>query len=191
MIETPQLTFDPVLHKYHLGQVELPSVTGILDALGLISFYAKDEAAAFRGTMAHLACRYLLEKRLDWSSVGQLVMPYVVSLDRWLEASGFEPEACEVMGYSPVYLFAGTYDVRGKHPKIGRCLFDLKTGEQCALWHRLQTVGYEIIDGGHYRRGCLHLSKTGKVARFVPHREAVDRQRFMACNTVFRLKEAA
>lgn len=191
MIDSPQLTFRELDHTYWVGPVRLPSVTEIIGSHGLISEFAKNDEAALRGVMAHLACRYLLEGRLDWSTVGMLVLPYVVSLNKWLELTGFKAEVCEAMGYHPLLMVAGTCDVIGVHPKLGRCLFDLKTGQTCAGWHHLQTAGYQIIQGGYYKRGCLHLQRDGSIARFYPHRSSLDRAKFMACKTVYDLKEAA
>lgn len=191
MIETPEFRFVEATHKYFLGNLELPSVTGILDSHGLISPFAKNERAALRGSKAHIACRYLMEKRLDWSTVGMMILPYVISCDRWLQESAFEVEACEVMLYHKLLLFAGTYDFKGKHAKRGRGLLDLKTGETCEISHPIQTSGYEILEGGHFFRGCLHLQKNGSRAKFIPHRQSSDRANFMSCLNVFRLKEAA
>lgn len=181
--------FDPIDHSYWLGATKLVSVTQVLDSHGLISSFAKDGNAAFRGSMAHLACRYLLEQRLDWSTVSDAIMGYVISLDRWLEHSGFEPKHCEVSSYHPELLFAGTDDVEGIHPKLGDCLFDLKTSVSCARWHEIQTGGYVVLKQRPFARGCLHLRKDGKAAKFHPHDKETDPRDFVSCLNTYRLKE--
>lgn len=190
MIEVPELRFDEERHKYWLGPVELPSVTGILDRVGLVSPFAKNDEAAKRGQKVHLAGRYLLEGRLDWGTVGMNIMGYVVSLDRWIETTHFELEACEVMVHHKFLMYAGTYDLKGMLPKYGKVLFDLKTGS-CELWHELQTAGYELAEGGHRKRGCLHLQKDGRIARFYEHPNRADRGNFISCLNVTRLLEGA
>jgi hypothetical protein len=186
-----QLRFVPETHEYFLGSVKLPSVTGILDGVGLISSFSKNEDAALRGIYVHLAARYLLEKRLDWGTLGPLVMGYVVSLDRWIEQTHFELEACEVSVYHALLLFAGTYDFKGFLPGYGDCLFDIKTSAACASWHHLQTAGYLLAEGGYRKRGCLHLQGDGTIARFHEHQSnAADRANFVSCLNVYRLKEA-
>lgn len=188
-LEVPQLRFDEVKHEYWLGPIQLPTVTGILDRVGLVSPFAKNADAAKRGQHVHTAGRYLLEKRLDWSTVGMNIMGYVVSLDRWIEATRFEVEACEVMVYHRFLMFAGTFDLKGYLPKYGKCLFDMKTGQH-ERWHCEQTAGYELANGGHSKRGCLHLQKNGSMAKFVEHRDRSDRAMFVSCLNVYRRLEA-
>ena len=184
-----ELRLDPE-HHYFLGERRLPGVTEILDAHGLISPFAKQERARLRGSLAHLACRYLMERRLDWSTIGMDVVPYVVSCDRWLEETRFEVEACEVMDYHRELLYAGTYDFRGLHPKLGPMLLDLKSGVPEG-WHPWQLAGYAGIAGLHLYRGGLYLQKDGSRARFVPYRDRMDWPKFCAALTVYRMKEAA
>lgn len=185
-----ELRFESATHQYFLGDLELPSVTRIIESHGLISSYAKDEAAALRGQLAHLACRYLFENRLDWSTVSIDIMGYVLSLALWLEWSGFKAEACEEILWHPTLWYAGTLDVRGIHPSYGKLLIDLKSGSP-ENWHKYQTCFYEMMVPGYHKRGALYLKKSGKIARFIPHDDYTDKANAISLVNVYRIKEVA
>ena len=191
MVTAPALRFDPDLHQYWLGDVRLPSVTEIIDSHELISPWAKDEEAARRGAYVHIAARYLFEGRLDWSTCHETIRPYLLSLWKWIESSQFEAKHCERMAYHPVLLYAGTWDVDGTIPGKGNYLIDIKSGQQCSRWHRLQLAGYQAMIDGYRKRGCLHVQRDGSPAKFYAHNDSSDRLVWQALVTVYREKEMA
>lgn len=185
-----EFRFDPEKHEYWLGRRKLPSVTQIIDYHGLVSDFAKNEERAQEGAYAHEACRYLFESRLDWASVDDRIRGHCESLLRFIEITGFKAEACEVRKYHSFLLFAGSFDVIGTMPDGSRLLIDLKTGAE-EPWHKYQTAGYMILEGGYRRRGCLYLQKGGAVARFDEHTDQTDEMNFISLLNVYRIKEKA
>lgn len=188
MAQSAELRLDEE-HRYWLGEIRLPGVTGVLDACGLVSSFAKQERARLRGTLVHVACRYLMEGRLNWATIPQ-IMGYVVSCDRWLQQTKFEIRGCEVMRHHPELLYAGTWDFEGLHERLGYMIIDLKSGAP-EDWHKYQTAGYAGLHGKSPRRGALYLQEDGTCAKFRFHNESVDWHKFLACLTVARLQEAA
>jgi len=188
MIETPAFTFDPSGHVYRLGDIEIPSVTRILDTVGLISSYSKDPVAAERGTDIHLAAKYLFQGILDWSTVSMEIMPYVVSIDRWLEATGYVANSCEGSDWHKTLLYAGSWDTEGLIPKHGNTIIDLKSGVP-ARWHRWQLAGYKGLVGRGKKAGSLYAQKDGSMAKFVSHNDPVYWQQFISALNVYRMLE--
>lgn len=182
-----RLSFDPDTHTYTIGDERLPSVTQVIDRVGLIPSSQKNSDAAHRGKMVHLAARYLFEHRLDWSSVASPIAGYVCSLDKWISATGFSARECEGRGWHRVHRYAGQWDVVGKM-EYGEVLIDIKTGAP-AKWHGLQTAAYVEITGRALKRGSLYLQQDGSIAKFVAHKDEADFARFLACLTVYRMLE--
>ncbi len=187
-MQNPKFTFDEVTHTYCLGGKKLPSVTQILDTVGLISSFAKSETAALRGSLVHKACHYLAEGKLDWASVDARILGYVLAYQKFLDETRFEPEILECSQYHRDYLYAGTPDAVGKHIKMGRYLYDIKTGSP-AKYHGLQTAAYAGFFPGLIKRATLFLydDETYNL-RF--HNDRTDWPDFISCLNVFRLKEA-
>lgn len=190
----PTFRYDPEKHEYFAdhpdGRSEkYISVTGLLDYHGLISDFSKDKDAALRGSMAHIAARYLFENRLDWASVDARILPYLHSLDQWIKLTGFVAEACEVQIFNEQLKLAGTYDVKGYMPDESRWLLDLKTGVR-ERWHESQTALYLILEGGYRRRGSLYLRKSGKTANFKEHDDPNDASMAISLLNVYHLKES-
>lgn len=189
----PKLRYEELHHEYWLDyesgrSLRLPSVTGIIDSHGFISEYSKNEDAALRGSYAHRACEYFLEDRLDWETIDPRIIPYVTSLARWCLSTSFQSEAAEVRLYHAQLLFAGTYDVKGIIPKLGRVLIDFKTGT-AERWHEWQTAGYLLLEGGYRLRGSLYLQKDGSIAKFKQHKNPTDEAYFVSFLNTYRAKE--
>jgi len=189
----PEFQFREEDHTYWLRypggrSVRLPGCTEIIDAHGFIPDYAKQEFAALRGSYVHEAAHYLFERRLDWATVDESLKGYLASLELWMRITGFVPEACEVMLYHPMLLFAGTYDVKGTMPNGSKWLIDLKSSNP-AWWHGVQLAAYLLLEGGYRRRAGLYLQQDGRLARMREYRDETDTVNFISMLNVYRLQE--
>ena len=188
-MQNPELIFEEVSHAYRLGGKVLPSVTQILDAVGLISDFAKSETAALRGSLVHRACHFLLLGNLDWSTVDSRILGYVLAYQKFLEENPVEPVEVEACHYHKDYLYAGTLDALVRHKKLGLFLYDLKTGSP-AKYHGLQTAAYAGFFHGLIKRATLFLYDDENYnLRF--HNDRTDWPSFISCLNVYRLKEVA
>ena len=184
----PELTFKAEDHSYWLGLRRVPSVTQILDEMGIISSFAKSETAAFRGSLVHKACHLLLLGKLDWSTVDPRILGKVLAYQKFLDENPVEPIELEQMHLHKDYLYAGTLDALVNHRKLGRFLYDLKTGSP-AKYHALQTAAYAGFSPGLMRRATLFLYDNERYnLRF--HNDRTDWSDFISCVNVYRLKEA-
>ena len=87
--------------------------------------------------------------------------------------------------YHPVYRYAGTLDQVGiLNDKSA--LIDIKTGAYQPWW-ALQTAAYNAVSKCHYRYS-LELHGDGKY-KLIQHKKTTDLQAFLACLTVFNLKQ--
>ena len=166
----------------------MPSVTEIIDSHGLINEFSKQEFAALRGSMVHLAARYFLEGRLDFASLDDRIVPYIQSLQQWVMLTGFVATECEARRYHPLLKFAGTMDCVGVLPNNSTFILDLKSGVP-ERWHGLQLAAYLILYGGYRRRGGLYLQKDGSMAEFREYDDPADAANFISCLNCYRLRE--
>lgn len=139
------IDFDAVAHEYHIGTVRVPSVTTILNGVGLIDFSRVPEPALElgreRGQKAHTLIQYHLTGELDGDSVDPGLAGYLRAAIEWMRISGFEPTACEHRLYHPTYHYAGTADMvgwLGGRPTV----LDWKTGRASDAIADLQLAAY-------------------------------------------------
>lgn len=155
----PGFEFDEALHRYTLGDLELPSVTQILKstdvALNFDELLASGRISAKElnekrevGRAVHVAAQYHDDGNLDRTSLDPRALPY---LDGWIlfrEVTGFQPVFNETRLYHPTRLFAGTLDRAGAFTKYADAqpgdlyIVDLKTGHPEASGARWQTAAY-------------------------------------------------
>lgn len=172
--------FEQETHTYRYFDVA-PSVTDILKAIGIGHKAATDggyevpedtmEYARDRGQDIHAAAQLLLENDLDWDSLEEDVLPYIVGLQNWVDKTGFVPDLIEQSFYCPEYDYAGTIDFTGW---IGEeyWLIDLKTGGAGKKpWHHKQMAAYAYPLRRHGIwpfRMVLELKQTTKRG-YTPH----------------------
>jgi hypothetical protein len=154
------VSFDPVKHEYDGGR--LPSVTQILDEVGLLrkDFYTIEGRE--RGRAVHLACQFYDEGDLDLESVDGEINGYLAAYIKWRKETGTKPDWIEIPigGHHKNFAYAGTPDrIMTTRP---RSLVDLKTGA-FQEWHRIQTALYVNLleDPWSYSRFGLYLKATG------------------------------
>jgi hypothetical protein len=87
-MKTPAaFTFDEERHRYRVSGQPVPSVSTVIEALGLADF-SKAPPSRLRqkaeiGTFAHQATAYLDRGTLDWSSLHPVIQPYVEAYARF------------------------------------------------------------------------------------------------------------
>lgn len=180
------LIFDEEKHEYIFHGVVLPSVTQILNSVGVISPFSKNEEAALRGTYIHKACALAVQGQLDPDSVDERIAGYIESFIRFLEATPMRFVNSEQRLASSIYGYAGTYDLLLRSPAGIYYLIDIKSGV-AAKWHKLQTAAYTglVIRAKGYanlplKRGALYLQKNGTTPAFFLHSDRNDWQEFLS-----------
>lgn len=140
-----RFVFDPERHTYALDGRPLPHVTGVLSALGLISYegIAPDVLDRKRriGQAVHAATHYYDEGTLDEASLSPIVRPYIAAWQRFRLESGFKPIELERAVYSAQYRYAGTFDRIGWLNGLV-VLLDIKVVRQLQPAVSLQTAAY-------------------------------------------------
>jgi hypothetical protein len=128
------------------------------------------------GIAVHRSVELLLQKNLDWDTVDEAAMNYVVGTELWLRDMRFELESCEQQGVLDVYgmKIGYQYDLLGRiwyQGNLRPVIVDLKTAVQTSVSWALQTAAYalaarrrgRIKTGEACLRVVLHLQKDGRV----------------------------
>lgn len=145
------LTFEAATHRYTLDDVVVPSVTGILQASGLIDFSGIPdpilEAARVRGTTVHQAIHFYNEGDLDLEQFRIDFPGYVGYLEGWQSfcaQRNFLPLLNEHRVASRRHQVAGTLDCLGLLDGQA-VLLDFATGNPADVCKWLQTAAYELL----------------------------------------------
>jgi hypothetical protein len=191
------LAFDPVGHEYRWKGATVPGVTSIIGA-ALGNPFAHIPPAVLEhkrriGEATHLACHLDDLDDLDEGSVHPEVRPRLDAWRAFRYESGCDVLVSERRLYHPAHGFAGTPD-RYVLINGARAVVDIKTGlpgPQAAL----QTAAYaQLIDAEFgaedtpLRRFALRALPTGRY-KFDEYTSLGDWRDFLACLTVYRLKE--
>ncbi len=159
------LTFDPAGHVYTLDGVQVPSVTGILKACGLIDFSRIPshilDAARERGTVVHAAVHALNDRDLDISRFVADFPEYAGYLKAWqsfLTQRNFVPVLNEHRVASCRYQLAGTIDCLGWLDGAA-VLLDFATGRPHDVAKNLQTSAYQALAAEWARDGDIELQR--------------------------------
>ena len=158
--------YDEAQHLYRYNGAAMLSVTQHLERAGLggdAKWYSA--GCAYRGKFVHVATQYLDEGTLDWESVLEEYVGYVLSWDTWIQAVKPQWDMIEVHRCDPARAFAGTADRVGR--LLGnalRAIVDIKTGEMEAKFG-LQLSGYGHLanPGELFRRIIVKLKKDGSM----------------------------
>lgn len=158
----PTFHFDEATHTYTVDGRPVPSVTQVLQAVGIVDYShippGTRKWALERGRMVHLYTQYDDQAMLDDSVVDPHVAPFLAAWRRFRLESGFTPDLIEHRGYNASFDYAGMLDRRGTLPKFGRVMLDIKTNH-AEEWVRLQLAGYSAFfpDPASYTRVCVEL----------------------------------
>lgn len=156
------LHFDEASHTYAHDGVRVPSVTQILEAVGIVDYShlppETREMALERGRVVHLYTQYDDQAALDDSLVDPHIAPYLAAWRRFRRECRFVPTEIERRLYNAKFGYAGTLDRVGYMPVYRRVLLDIKTNV-AEEWVRLQLAGYAGArpDPLTYTRVCVEL----------------------------------
>lgn len=170
------LQFDSERHIYSLGGVRLPSVTQILEGVGIINYdhipTETREQALLRGKSVHLLTHFDDEGDLDEASVEPHLAGYLAGWRKFrleTEVGRMPITAMEHQMFHVEHWYAGTLD----REFGGKVIVDIKTGE-APWWVRIQLAAYrelrknteaihrlavELHKDGTYRLRPLKLSE--------------------------------
>lgn len=190
------LQFDEATHTYTLDGEVLPSVTQILEGVGIIDYShipsSTREMALERGRIVHRVTQLDDEGDLDESTVDEAIVPYLGSWRRFRADTGFVPNEVERRGHHQRFRYAGTRDRVG--PMNGAAwLVDIKTND-APEWVRMQTAAYAAFDPEprRFKRVCVELKATGKVPYRIIERKGSefgeDFNDFLAALRVWQLR---
>lgn len=193
----PELQFDPILHVYSLNGQRLPSVTQIMEDVGIIDYSSipgeTRERALERGRLVHEATALDDEDDLDEESLPESLAPYLQAWRKFRAATSFTPRLIEHRSHHQ-YGFAGTLDREGDITWEGKripCLLDIKTGI-AQLWVRWQLAAYAAFfpDSATKRRLCVELRRDAsfRLHWFAPADYFTDFNTFCAFLTTMRCK---
>lgn len=189
MAKNNEFRFDSAEHAYYLGGKRLPSVTQVLERVGIVDYShippATREMALARGSAVHEAIAYDLDGDLDEESVAE-IMGYVQAARAVRSALGITtPDCVEVRKYHPTYLYAGTADLIA-----GDILLDWKTNS-AEWWVRLQTAAYAAMqpEPRKFRRYAaeLHEDASFRLLPFEPSAFTRDFNDFLCCLRVVHM----
>lgn len=170
-------TFEESSHTYRDDRGrKLPSVTQVFALLNMVDYSRVKEEILERksqlGIAVHSAVQYLCEGCLDWDSVADEAMSYVVGAECWMKEQQFTSLAQEEQGVNIVNGMAYGYmmDNRGTMVYKGRLrhvILDLKTCVAESPTWELQTAAYALAapklpNGEKYLRVILQLKADGK-----------------------------
>ncbi len=192
----PALEFDAATHTYRAGGVIVPSVTQVLEAVGVVDYSylppSTRNMALQRGSYVHLACQMDDEGDLDEDALDPALLPYVAAWRAFRAERGFTFQEIERRVHSARYGYAGTLDRTGTNADGDLCLIDIKTS-RAEGWVRLQTAAYAGAqdEPRRYLRGCaeLHADGTYRALWFPATEFQADFNGFLSCLHVFRLQE--
>lgn len=187
----PELLFDHPTHTYTLGGKRLPSVTQILEGVGLVDTTWFTEEAKARGNYIHQATA-LFDRGVAMPGLRDDMAGYVAAWAKFREDTGFEPWEIEEPHHSPTYWYAGTPDRFGKFAKEAFCegwvVPDIKTGEPLPC-HPLQTAAYRRFNTAPLIKRCsVYLRANGKY-KVKYHTDVQDWDMFVSALNVYNWKE--
>ena len=163
-------TFLPDGHQYIEDGLTRKSVTQRLNESGLVCYAGIPEDVLQRkadiGTAAHLACWYWDEGDLNWDSVDDAVVPYVLGWVKFRKETDFVPRIIERRGIGEMagVRYGYTLDREGVF-NGSDYLIEIKCTAAVEPSWRPQTAAYEHalfkLDGKRRRRIAVHLKPNG------------------------------
>ena len=191
-----EIHFDPEPHRYHVGGVEYPGVTRVLEVLDEWEHVPPallNERRDF-GRVLHEAMALLVRGTLDWQSLMPELRESVECGQRFLRESGFQITASELKVAHPTLCYAGTLDILGRFKRRGRLrwhdLLDFKSGTVAPRSVGPQTAAYEhacpLTVGNRY---CVLLNPAlPNGYKVLPLQARSDWHVFLSCLNVWRFK---
>lgn len=164
-MNSDDLVFDETNHIYRKKGIVKPSVTQMLQEVGLIDFSAVpkeilDRSSNF-GTAVHKTTELYDKRNLDFSSVSIPIIPYLKAWQDFVHTYQIENIAIEQQFYCSKYDYCGTID-RIVYSKLLKkeILIDIKTTSSISPAVNLQTAGYAIgIEKPNITRMAVQLKE--------------------------------
>lgn len=192
------LTFDEPTHTYRLDGEVIPSVTTLLSPLTEYAGIPKAvmEKAAERGNNVHKACEMFLWGTLDEDLLDEEYVPYLSAFKQFMDDTGFVVELIEERVFHKKLRYAGTVDLGGVFPGLGRrtkshrAIIDIKTTFKLMRSVGPQLAGYNdawssMKTGEKFdERYALQLKKTGKYV-LEPLKSKTDSNVFLSCLNIY------
>jgi hypothetical protein len=186
------LQFDESTHTYTLNGVVIPSVTQVLQSVGIIDYSRVPPpilaSAARVGIAVHRACHFWDEGDLDESNLYPLIASYLAAWKRFREEQDFIPVLIEQSLFATVngMTFAGTPDRSGLMGGIPY-LIEIKTADKSMerAW-KVQTAAYAMLvpkrktNPFQYRRASVQLREDGTYRKSPDYTHPQDAQIFLA-----------
>ena len=152
-----KIGFDRDRHEYAGG---VPSVTDILQDVGIIDAGFFTDGGAERGRLVHLICEYYDLGVLDESTVDPAFAGYFAAYKSYRSKNQIKMKWIEESLVDPSGLYCGTPD----RPVVTRPrrMIDIKTGDP-QDWHKIQLAGYVGMfrDPFSFTREGLYLQDSG------------------------------
>ena len=194
----PGLEFDEGSHVYQLNGVRLPSVTGVLSVISDYAVVPKAvlQKAADRGTAVHHATELVDAGTLDWGSLHDELIPYVMAWEQFKHdmRDRMQIVVVEKRTYHPSLGYAGTLD-REVVLDDALSVIDIKSSVAMMPSVGPQLSAYMEAENAHRDRASrikkrygLQLKSNGKY-KLCPYKETSDWQDFLAALRVCQFKE--
>lgn len=149
-----EFRFQEADHSYWLGEKRLPGTTSVLALLGGYEGISKQilQRASERGTAVHKVTEFDDAGTLDYGSLDDNLIGYLMGWHRFKDEMRPEILDAEVPGYHPQLLYAGTRDrrliIHGlRKPRVA--ILDIKSSYMLMPTTGPQTAAYlEIFNSG-------------------------------------------
>lgn len=175
-------------HRYYLGDKILPGITGILKTCLYTDPTYYTEESRVRGTNVHKAIQFLNKGTLNWATVIDQYLGYVIAYEKFVKDWNLKLSLYELPLYHPDLLFAGTPDLVGSVLDGVPAIIDIKTGP-IMKWVALQTAAQELLvrawnpdKAMRYRRWGVKLNVDGTYSKPVEFKEMRDEAVFRTLN---------
>lgn len=179
------IEFNEAEHTYSVDGVKYPSVTTILQDMGLIDTSWFTPEACQRGTYVHQMIEWYQNDELDPNSIDPVLLGYLKAWESFIADTDYQYDSSEWRMVSKLYHFAGTADQIGIMNNQ-RVIIDIKSGA-IAPCTGLQLSGYEILYNAPCKRFALQLKDDGKYS-LKEYKDRGDRSVFLAAVSLYHWK---
>jgi hypothetical protein len=185
-----ELIFQEEGHKYIYEGREVPSVTQIIQAAGLVDFShvhkAVLEQASDFGTKVHEATALFDKGELDVFTLDPGIAPYLEAWKKFRGDTGICISIIEEPAFNKQFGFAGTPDRVGMIHSA-RTVIDIKTGALLPA-AAVQTAAYALLCAPIKRRMSVQLLGDGTY-KAVEHQDSTDLNVFRSCLSIYNYKK--
>ncbi len=191
------LTFDREKHLYWWNGTPVPSVTDIMQDVGLIVLKGRKadiEDARIFGTAAHLGTELSDRRILNENTLDPKILPYLDCWKKAIQTYQFRIHDIEKSYYHRTLKFAGTID-RIVQYRGYIYVLDIKTSHDIVPSAEIQTAAYKILYGDHCDahgvadvgiRRMVVLLRPRKPAKVIIHKNMSEINVFKSALNVYK-----